>query len=180
MKVRVRWVGQSAFLLALVCIPASFGQSAGAGANDAGNCTLKDDSTRPDCPQALEFFLRFQSALRRDDRLALIGMVHFPLLTSVSKSLAHVRSKEQLLANYDLVFSPDVRCMVLAATVKDVWGNYQGFSITQGTIWFESIVPSGDTTDVNAHDYWTKFPIKLITVNNDPGFYRCPTAPHAK
>ena len=38
--------------------------------------------------------------------------------------------------------TPPVRAAILKATADDVWGNYRGFMIGDGVIWFDGIVPT--------------------------------------
>jgi hypothetical protein len=58
-------------------------------------------------------------------------------------------------------------CSILNATEKDVWGNWQGFTVGQGAVWFDGIIPQSEHPDTKAPDYWTKYPFKIKTINND-------------
>src|SRR5581483_8883775 len=62
-----------------------------------GNCTKKDDSSRPDCPSAIAFFNRVQNALRRDDRMALSSMLSYPLRTTLKGRKVYIRDRDQFL-----------------------------------------------------------------------------------
>ncbi len=77
-----------------------------------------------------------------------------------------IRSRQQFLADYDRIFTPAVRCAMTHANKSAVWGRDQGFTFSGGVIWWDGIVPPGDKTPPDAPDYWTKFPMKIITVNN--------------
>jgi hypothetical protein len=74
---------------------------------------------------------------------------------------AFIRNKQQLLANYDKVFDPVMRCAVLSAKKEDVWGNWQGFTGTSGALWWEA---SGRSE---------KAPFKIRTVNNGSFYKGC-------
>ena len=137
-----------------------------------GNCTKIDSSTRPNCPQAIAFFKSFQLAFKNNDRQSIASMVHYPLRTSKLEKPILIRNKQQLLTQFDQIFDAGVRCEILKASEKDVWGNWKGFMIGQGAIWFDGIIPPNEHPDPKAKDYWQKYPIKLITVNND-SFYDC-------
>jgi hypothetical protein len=152
-------------LLGLIAIPA-------AALGQGGNCTQKDSSSRPDCPGAIAFFRNFQTALRANDSNAIAGMVAYPLLTTAHHKSVRIRNQQQLLAHFDEVFDSGVRCVVLGATEKDVWGNWQGFTIDGGAVWFDGIIPANEKPDTKAPDYWTKYPFKIKTVNND-SYYPC-------
>jgi uncharacterized protein YecT (DUF1311 family) len=118
-----------------------------------GNCTNLDESSRPDCPEAIAFFGIFQTTLRENDRKTVSSLISYPLLTRIRSEAAHIRTPAELLQHFDEIFDAGVRCAVLNATARDVWGNYRGFMIGHGAIWFEGMT-SPDR------------PIKVITVNN--------------
>lgn len=141
-----------------------------AHAEEPGNCTVADSSTRPDCHRAIEFFERLQAAVKADQREKIILWVHFPLRVMLAGKPALIRSRQDFLANYDRIFTPAVRCALLHADKSSVWGRYDGFTVSDGVIWWDGIIPPGDKTPVDAPDYWTKFPMKIITINNQNVF----------
>jgi hypothetical protein len=140
--------------------------AAGAEAQ-SGNCKQVDPSSRPDCAGAIVFFQDLQSAMQRDDRKAIAGMVHYPVRTNLQHKSVRVSSPQQLLAHFDEIFDKGVRCAILIATEKDVWGNWQGFTVSDGVVWFDEIIPANEKPDVSSADYWKKYPIKIKTINND-------------
>jgi hypothetical protein len=148
-----------------------------AAAGQAGNCTQTDPSTRPDCARAIAFFRDLQSALRKDDRKAIAAMVDYPVRVSLNHKRVRVRGSEQLLAHFDEIFDKDVRCSILEATEKDVWGNWEGFMVGRGAIWFDGIIPAGDKPDIHVSDYWTKYPMKIKTINNGSDFHCAAQSP---
>jgi len=138
-----------------------------------GNCTQLDNSSRPDCPAAITFFERIQTALKNDDRQTLTSMVHYPLLASLQHKETRIHNRKELLSHFDEVFDVGVRCAILNSTSKDVWGNWRGFTIDGGDVWFDGIIPPGKHPDIRAPDYWTKYPFGIITVNNGLGEEHC-------
>jgi hypothetical protein len=151
---------------------------AGSAMAQAGNCAQKDSSTRPDCPGALTFFRSFQSALQKDDRRTVASLISYPVLTSIHHKRVHIRTQAQLLAHFDDIFDEGVRCTILNASDTDVWGNWRGFTVDGGAVWFDGIIPSGEHPDTKAPDFWTRYPFKVITVNND-SYYPCKTSSKA-
>jgi hypothetical protein len=129
-----------------------------------GNCTHPDPATRPDCPGAIAFLAKFQDALKSNNREAVASLVNYPLLVP-DEAGKRIRSRAQLLASFDRIFTPPIRNAILKGTPDDVWGNYRGFMIGSGVIWFDSIIPSNAHPNPSAPDYWTKYPFKVITVN---------------
>jgi len=137
-----------------------------------GNCVPKDNSSRPDCARALSFFREFQSALQANNRHAVARMISYPLLATAHHKAVHISSERRLLEHFDEIFDEGVRCVILHAGEKDVWGNWQGFTVDGGAVWFDSIIPATEKTDPAAADFWTKYPFKIKTVNNGSE-YRC-------
>ncbi len=135
-----------------------------------GNCTHPDPATRPDCPDAIAFLAKFQDALKSKNHEAVALLVNYPLLVTGAAGRTHVRSRAQLLSSFDGIFTATVRSAILKATPDDVWGNYQGFMIGDGAIWFDGILPRNQAGRASAPavpgDAATaKYPFKLITVN---------------
>lgn len=93
-------------------------------------------------------------------------MVHYPLLTTLSHHKVYIHSRNELLSHFDEVFDEGVRSAISNATDTDVWGNWRGFMIGSGAVWFDAIIPRGEKPDPKAPDYWTKHPFKIITINN--------------
>jgi hypothetical protein len=54
-----------------------------------------------------------------------------------------------------------VRAAILQATADEVWGNYRGFMVGRGVIWFDAVISS----DKSVPGDTTKYPFKVITVN---------------
>jgi len=131
-----------------------------------GNCATGGKPARPDCSRAIAFFSEFQTAFRDNDRKKVAGLIEYPLLTSLRGKRVSIRGAAELLSHYDEIFDGGVRCAVLGANAKSVWGNWQGFMIGNGEIWFDGIIPQREKPDPNSPDFWTKYPFKVKTVNN--------------
>jgi hypothetical protein len=159
------------FTLVLTCLflPSS------ALSQEDGNCT-KGASPRPDCPEAIAFFRTFQAALSNNDRAKVASLVSYPVLTSLRHRRANVKSAAQLLVHYDEIFDRRVRCAILAAKAKDVWGNWRGFTVDGGPIWFDAIIPAHEHPDTAGLDHSSRYPFKIIGINNDSD-YRCQSSP---
>jgi hypothetical protein len=141
--------------------------------SEEGNCTQRDNSSRPDCPGAIAFLGKLQTTFRSNDRKTVASLVRYPLLTTLPSKKVHIANQAQLLTHYDEIFDAGVRCAVLNATQKEVWGNWQGFMIGNGTIWFDGVIPRSEKADTDAPDYWTKHPFKIVTVNNGSATTPC-------
>jgi hypothetical protein len=159
-------------LIVLSLVAASIARSA---MPQAGNCTQIDSSSRPDCPRALAFFHNFQSAFREGDRQKVAALVDYPVRVSIHHKPVLIRNQAQLLARFDQIFDEGVLCTILNGDEKDVWGNWQGFTVDGGSVWFDAIIPRGEKPDIKAPDYWTKYPFKIKAINND-AYYPCDPA----
>ena len=139
-----------------------------------GFCSQDDpgNQTRPDYPRALVFFHHFQDALRRNDRDEISKLIQYPLLANLKNKSVRIHTRKELIANFDAIFDTAVKCVVMHATDKDIWGNSNGFSVDTGAIWFDDFSPRGTNTDVKAPDFWTKGTFLIMTVNNE-AFYEC-------
>ena len=115
-------------------------------------------TSRPDCPEALAFFKRFRAAVVADKRDMVASMIRYPLRIEVAGHKGTIKSRVQLLREYDKVFPDAVRCAIKAAKAASVWGNWQGYTVGDGVAWWES-----DTS--------SKPRFEIITVNNE-GFYK--------
>jgi hypothetical protein len=151
-------------LLAFISFGVALGQS--------GNCALRDHPSRPDCPQAIAFFNRVHTALEKDDRETLASLISYPIRVSIGHRQTSVHDRNQFLAHFEQIFDKGVRCAVLGASEKNVWGNWQGFMVGGGAIWFDGIIPKGERPNPGAPNYWSKYPFKIKTINNDT-HYRC-------
>ena len=84
----------------------------------------------------------------------------------------NIATSAKLLQHFDEVFDKGVRCETAEATREDVWGNSQGFTIKDGAIWFDDLIPPKGKIDLKSPDLWTKGTFKVITVNNY-SYYPC-------
>src|SRR5271169_1614546 len=88
-----------------------------------------------------------------------------PALRSYRNGKATVfKTKVELLARYDTVFTPGVRCAIKSATPADVWGNWRGFTIGAGAIWWDRIIPNS-APSVQTSDL-AKYPFGVFSVNH--------------
>lgn len=131
--------------------------SSSAVTGQTGNC-VQNDAARPDCPDAILFFQHVQTALRNNDRKTLASLISYPVLTSLNHKKVRIRSSRELLSHFDEIFDGGERCAILNATDADVWGNWQGFMIGRGAIWFDAVGPKIEETEERQ--------FRIITINN--------------
>ena len=133
-------------------------------AQDVGNCTVHDPSTRTDCPGAIAFFQKLQTAVNGGDKNQLASMVSYPMHAMQNGKRIQVRTRQQFLSQYPKLFTPAVLCAIKAAKDSDVWGNYQGFMVGSGVIWWDAVIPASVK---NPQTDSGKYPFKIISINSE-------------
>jgi hypothetical protein len=126
----------------------------------------KTECTLPDCDQAKAFFAKFQQAVDGDKKQDVVAMVRYPLRSYRNGKATVFKTNAQLLIGYETVFTPGLRCAIKAATVSDVWGNWRGFTISAGAIWWDRIIPNSPT-NLQPSDPG-KYPFGVFGVNHSP------------
>lgn len=109
-------------------------------AQEPTQCTL------PDCEQAKAFFQKFQQAVDSDRRQDVAAMVRYPLKTYRNGKSKAFQNKSQLIAGYDSIFDSQTRCAIKESKADDVWGNWRGFTVALGVIWWDRIIPKSAST----------------------------------
>lgn len=118
-------------------------------------------TSRPDCDEAISFFVRLQNAIRSDKRTDVASLVRYPLRVTLHRKKVLIRNRKDLVQNYRGVFDNAVRCAIENAKRSDVWGNWRGFTVDAGPVWWEK-----STADS---------PFLLIAVNNEAFYPGCGT-----
>ena len=75
-----------------------------------------------------------------------------------------VQNKQQLLAKYEAIFDGPMRCTLKVLRPDDVWGNYRGFTVGAGLIWWDRLIPK--PASKAALSDITKYPFKVYSVNH--------------
>jgi hypothetical protein len=143
--------------IAITCL------ACGSVAQETGNCTAHDASSRPDCPGAIAFFDKLRAAVNAGDKSRLASMVSYPMRASQNGQPIQIRTRQQFLQKYPQLFDPAVICAIKSAKDSDVWGNYQGFMIGRGVIWWDAVIPASVK---NPQPESGKYPFKIISINN--------------
>ena len=151
---------RSSFILGIALLVGVSALPAIARAQEKPECTI------PDCDQAKAFFSKFQKAIAANQKQEVAAMVRYPLRSYRNGKATVFKTKAQLVAGYDTVFTPGVRCAIQSATLSDVWGNWRGFTISAGAIWWDRDIPSS-AANVQTGDL-SKYPFGVFGVNHSP------------
>ena len=119
-----------------------------------------NEQSRSDCGKAVVFFDSLQKAIASNDRNSVATMIHFPLRVMLHGKRAVIKNRGEFLRQYDSVFDASVRCAIAHAKRSQVWGNWQGFTVASGVMWWER------SNSRNS-------PFRLITVNNGAFYEGC-------
>jgi hypothetical protein len=133
-------------------------------AQETGNCTTREPVTRPDCPGAIAFFQKLQAAVSAGDKTTLASMASYPMRAALNGKRIQIRTRQQFLQNYPQLFNPAVVCAIKSAKDSDVWGNYRGFMVGSGVIWWDTVIPASVK---NPQTNSGKYPFKIISLNNE-------------
>ncbi|MGH9522791.1 MAG: hypothetical protein ACRD3E_09695 [Terriglobales bacterium] len=114
---------------------------------------------RTDCPEAVRFLAKMQSAVKTNKPEVVAALVQFPLRATI-ENRARMIPKRDFDRYFTEIFTPTVRCAIEQAKSADLFYNWQGYMIARGTVWWDK-KGHGKNTD------WSSVPFKIITVNND-------------
>jgi len=100
------------------------------------------------------FLTELQSAVKAEDKAKVAAMISYPLLVIHGSRKTRIKTKQELLHQYDAIFDAHVRQAIAQQSAKCLFGNYQGAMIGDGEVWFRE-QPNGR--------------MKIVTVNSSAG-----------
>lgn len=78
----------------------------------------------------------FWRAVRQDDRVGAAGFIRYPLRVDTAAGPRRYTSAEQLLADYELVFTPPLREAIAQGLPRNMFVRDQGAMLGHGQVWF--------------------------------------------
>jgi hypothetical protein len=88
-------------------------------------------------PKARAFLSELKSAIKSGDRQKIAGLIRYPLEVNFVKGHRLVRTKVELVRDYDAIFTPATRTVVEQQVPACLFANYQGVMIGNREVWFE-------------------------------------------
>ena len=85
------------------------------------------------------FLKRLQGAVRTNDRGAVIKLIRFPLRVNTKSKSQVYRDSASVRADYDKIFTPQVRQAILSQKSDRLFGRDQGLMIGNGQVWFDHV-----------------------------------------
>lgn len=107
--------------------------------NEGGAChrSTVEDYSPGLAPKARAFLGELKSAIKSADKQKVAGLVHYPLEVNLVKGHRVVRTKAELVKDYDTIFTPGTRAAIEKQVPACLFANYQGVMIGDGEVWFE-------------------------------------------
>lgn len=88
--------------------------------------------------QIAEFLAALQHGIEQDDRAAVAALVSYPLHLRGEAELI-VETADELVAQYEQIFTEAVRAKVLEQQLDELFVNSNGVMIGDGEVWFSGI-----------------------------------------
>ena len=95
-----------------------------------------------------KFFLELKQAVEKDERDEVVAMVSYPINVLIKGRRTKMRTKAELLKNYDSVFNKNVK-QALAKASAPSFANYQGVMIGDGEFWLNLVKDKMKVTAIN-------------------------------
>ena len=85
------------------------------------------------------FLSHLQTAIRTNNRDAVIKLIGFPLRVNFDGGSRTYRNARSVRADFDRIFTPPVRNAIVAQRLDRLFGRDQGIMIGSGEIWFDHV-----------------------------------------
>jgi len=78
----------------------------------------------------------FWRAVQRDDRVTAAGLIRYPIRVDTTAGLRRYTAAEQLLADYERIFTPGFRQAIARGLPRNMFVRDQGAMLGDGQVWF--------------------------------------------
>jgi hypothetical protein len=79
---------------------------------------------------------RFWQAVTMGDKPTVASLIDYPIKVHVAGTLKTIRTRDELLSQYDAIFSPAYRKAISAAMPRNMFARDQGIMLGRGEVWF--------------------------------------------
>lgn len=125
-------------------------------AERAGNAPAAPERVLKD-PSYRTFLSRLQSAVRANDRSAVVKLIAFPLRVNSDGGSKLYRDAISVREDYERIFTPRVRQAILDQRFEQLFGRDQGVMIGNGTVWFDHVCSNSKCSPPG--------PVRITTIN---------------
>ncbi len=80
----------------------------------------------------------FRKAVMNGDNQTVVSMIRYPITVYISHQKTTIEDRRDMLANYDVVFSPGYRNAIADSIPRDMFARYDGIMLgDHGEVWFD-------------------------------------------
>jgi hypothetical protein len=90
-----------------------------------------------------EIFRKVQDLVAKDDKQELANYVLYPMLLNKEGSSEKIADRKAFIANYDRIFTTNVKSALEHQKIEELFVNYQGVMVGGGEVWF-GVADNGD------------------------------------
>lgn len=95
------------------------------------------------------FFSDVQQAVTDDDADAVAQMVAYPISISIDGETVDIAEESQFVADFDQIFTAEVKDAVRSQNYKTLFANWEGVMIGDGEVWFSIVDDAPKITAIN-------------------------------
>jgi len=103
------------------------------------------------------FLTNLQRAVRTNDRGAVAKLVHYPLRVNSDGKSRLYRDSAAVRADYERIFTPQVRRAILDQRFERLFGSSRGLMIGHGQVWFDRLCSNSSCSPPG--------PVRIMAVN---------------
>jgi hypothetical protein len=99
-----------------------------------------DETYGPDFARAAKVLLvSLKAAVVENNKAEIASLMSYPVRVNRGNSVRKIRSRDQLVRNFDLVFTSEVKQEVMRQSANCLFANGQGVMIGNGQVWFTQV-----------------------------------------
>ena len=102
------------------------------------------------------FVSKIKSYIINNKNEQLAEEIRYPINVKINNKVIKIRNKDDLVKNYNKIFTVDYKQKISNARTKDLFANYQGIMVGLGLIWINDRTLTGDNSSK----------LMIIAVNN--------------
>jgi hypothetical protein len=81
--------------------------------------------------------MAFWMAVQNGDKTKVASCLSYPVRVNSEGDRRKHMSKQEFIAEYDNIFTADFIAKLISHPPRNLWHNYQGIMLAQGSIWFD-------------------------------------------
>jgi len=80
--------------------------------------------------------LRFWKAVTEDNKATVASLINYPIRVRIAGTLKRIRNRQELILQYDSIFSGAYRKAIIDAVPRNMFNRDQGIMLGNGEVWF--------------------------------------------